>query len=214
MGWFANKIGQKNALHLCLAVWIVVLFSGFLITEVWQFWIMAALTALVMGSTQSVSRTIMGLMTPESRTGEFFGFFNLSGKAFSMLGPILFTEILNAATGSANWAIISLLVFFRRRLGGHRAARHQEGAATGWQRRHGAMTRQRSGTSLSTQGVFRNAPGLPQPIGLFDEPHQFAELRRLGGDGDHLLGKLSKLPDATNTRREYVALEQLATRRR
>ena len=64
-----------------------------------------------MGGTQSVSRTIMGLMTPESRTGEFFGFFNLSGKAFSMLGPIMFTEILKR-TGSANWAILSLLVFF------------------------------------------------------------------------------------------------------
>jgi UMF1 family MFS transporter len=111
LGWFANKIGQKNALHLCLSVWVVVLLSGFLIREVWQFWIMAALTALVMGGTQSVSRTIMGLMTPESRTGEFFGFFNLSGKAFSMLGPIMFTEILKR-TDSPNWAILSLLVFF------------------------------------------------------------------------------------------------------
>jgi MFS transporter, UMF1 family len=111
LGWLANKIGQKNALHICLTVWVVVLVSGFLIQEVWQFWIMAALTALVMGGTQSVSRTIMGLMTPESRTGEFFGFFNLSGKAFSMLGPIMFTEILKH-TGSANWAILSLLLFF------------------------------------------------------------------------------------------------------
>jgi MFS transporter, UMF1 family len=73
--------------------------------------VMAAVTALVLGGTQSVSRTIMGLMTPESRTGEFFGFFNLSGKAFSMLGPIMFTEILKR-TESANWAIVSLLVFF------------------------------------------------------------------------------------------------------
>ena len=111
LGWIANKIGQKNALHICLAIWVLVLVSGFLIQEVWQFWVMAAVTALVMGGTQSVSRTIMGLMTPESRTGEFFGFFNLSGKAFSMLGPIMFTEILKR-TGSANWAILSLLVFF------------------------------------------------------------------------------------------------------
>jgi len=111
LGWFANKIGQKNALQLCLAVWVLVLISGFLIREVWQFWVMAAMTALVMGGTQSVSRTIMGLMTPESRTGEFFGFFNLSGKAFSMFGPIMFTEILKR-TESASWAILSLLVFF------------------------------------------------------------------------------------------------------
>jgi MFS transporter, UMF1 family len=111
LGWIANKIGQKNALHICLVIWVVVLLSGFFIQEVWQFWVMAAVTALVLGGTQSVSRTIMGLMTPESRTGEFFGFFNLSGKAFSMLGPIMFTEILKR-TDSPNWAIVSLLVFF------------------------------------------------------------------------------------------------------
>jgi UMF1 family MFS transporter len=111
LGWIATKIGQKNALHICLGIWVLVLLSGFVIEQEGQFWVMAAVTALVMGGTQSISRTIVGLMTPESKTGEFFGFFNLSGKAFSMLGPIMFTEILKR-TGSANWAILSLLVFF------------------------------------------------------------------------------------------------------
>ncbi len=111
MGWLATKIGQKSALQICLGVWVLVLLSGFVIEVVWQFWVMAAVTALVMGGTQSISRTIMGLMTPEARTGEFFGFFNLSGKAFSTVGPVMFTEILKG-TGSAQWAILSLLVFF------------------------------------------------------------------------------------------------------
>ncbi len=111
LGWLATKIGQKNALHICLGIWVIVLLSGFVIEQESQFWVMAAVTALVMGGTQSISRTIMGLMTPEERTGEFFGFFNLSGKAFSMLGPIMFTEILKH-TGSPNWAILSLLLFF------------------------------------------------------------------------------------------------------
>ena len=111
VGWIADRIGQKTTLNLCLAVWVVVVVSGFLITETWQFWIMAGATALVLGGTQSVSRTIMGLMTPESRTGEFFGFLNLSGKAVSVFGPIYFSEIL-ARTGDAHMAIISLLVFF------------------------------------------------------------------------------------------------------
>jgi len=111
VGWIADRIGQKTTLNLCLAIWVLVLVSGFMITEKWQFWIMAASTALVLGGTQSVSRTIMGLMTPESRTGEFFGFFNLSGKAVSVFGPIFFSEIL-ARTGSAHLAILSLLAFF------------------------------------------------------------------------------------------------------
>ena len=64
-----------------------------------------------MGGIQSVSRAIMGLMTPASRSGEFFGFFNLSSKATSFAGPILFVSIL-AWTGRPHLAILSLLVFF------------------------------------------------------------------------------------------------------
>ena len=79
------------------------------------------LVALVLGGTQSVSRAIMGLMTPERHTAEFFGFFNLSGKATSVLGPMLFGTIL-ATTHNAHYALFSLLVFFvvrsrRRKLG-------------------------------------------------------------------------------------------------
>jgi UMF1 family MFS transporter len=63
-----------------------------------------------MGGTQSVSRGMMGLMTPPNKTAEFFGFFNLSARATSMVGPILFSQVL-VLTGSANAAILSLLVF-------------------------------------------------------------------------------------------------------
>jgi UMF1 family MFS transporter len=111
VGRLADRIGQKAALNLCLAVWVAVLSGAFFISQEWHFWIMAAATALVLGGTQSVSRTIVGLMTPESRAGEFFGFFNLSGKAFGIVGPIFFSEIL-ARTGSAHWAILGLLLFF------------------------------------------------------------------------------------------------------
>ena len=64
VGWIADRIGQKTTLNLCLAIWVMILLSGFLITEQWHFWVMAAVTALVLGGTQSVSRAIMGLMTP------------------------------------------------------------------------------------------------------------------------------------------------------
>lgn len=111
VGWSADRFGQKFVLMVCLAVWVMLLIAAFFITEKWQFWTMAVFVALVLGGTQSVSRTIMGLMTPEARSAEFFGFFNLSGKAASMLGPIVFSTTF-AATGSAHLAILSLLVFF------------------------------------------------------------------------------------------------------
>jgi MFS transporter, UMF1 family len=111
VGWAADHIGQKFTLMVCLGIWVVLLILAFFITETWQFWAMAAVAALVLGGTQSVSRTIMGLMTPEARSAEFFGFFNLSGKAASMLGPVVFSTTMYL-TGSAHWAILSLLIFF------------------------------------------------------------------------------------------------------
>lgn len=111
VGWIADRIGQKITLLACLAVWICLLTSAFLVQTTGQFWVMAMFVAVVLGGTQSVSRAIMGQMTPPERAAEFFGFFNLSGKATSMLGPMLFSTIL-ATTGSPHLAIVSLLVFF------------------------------------------------------------------------------------------------------
>lgn len=111
VGWAADHIGHKFALMVCLSIWVTLLVAAFFITEKWQFWTMAVFAALVLGGTQSVSRTIMGLLTPEARSAEFFGFFNLSGKAASMLGPIVFSTTM-FVTGSAHLAILSLLVFF------------------------------------------------------------------------------------------------------
>jgi len=107
----SKKLGQMPTLMICLALWVMLLVAAFFVTTPLQFWMMAAVLAMIMGGTQSVSRAIMGLMTPESHSAEFFGFFNFSGRATSMLGPPLFTTI-TAMTGSAHWGIISLLVFF------------------------------------------------------------------------------------------------------
>ena len=111
VGWLSDRLGQKRALLLTLAVWIGLLVAAFFVTTRWQFWCMGAVLALVMGGVQSVSRATMGSMTPRRHTAEFFGFFNLTGKATSFAGPILFSSVL-AATGNANLAILSLLLFF------------------------------------------------------------------------------------------------------
>jgi UMF1 family MFS transporter len=111
VGWLADKVGEKPALIGCLITWIALLFYAFSVTTTTEFWYMAVVVALIMGGTQSVSRALMGSMTPRERSGEFFGFFNLSGKATSFVGPPLFSTVL-ALTDSAHWAIVSLLVFF------------------------------------------------------------------------------------------------------
>ncbi|HEV3344331.1 MAG TPA: MFS transporter [Pirellulales bacterium] len=111
VGWLGDRVGQKPVLMVCLAVWTVVVSFSFFVTEKWHFWCMSAVAALVLGGTQSVSRAIMALMTPPEHTGEFFGFFNFSGKATSVVGPVFFSIIL-AFTENPNLALASLLAFF------------------------------------------------------------------------------------------------------
>jgi UMF1 family MFS transporter len=62
-----------------------------------------------MGGIQSVSRAIMGTMTPPEKSAEFFGFFNLSSKATCFIGPLIFGGVY-AWTGKYKLAILSLLV--------------------------------------------------------------------------------------------------------
>ena len=110
VGWISDRIGAKTTLLLCLCIWCGLLVAAYYVHTKPQFWIMGVVVALVMGGTQAVGRSIMGSMTPESKTAEFMGFFNLSARATSMVGPILFTEVMKH-TGSANAAILSLLIF-------------------------------------------------------------------------------------------------------
>jgi MFS transporter, UMF1 family len=110
VGWLADRVGAKKTLMVCLFVWCGLLVAAYFVNERWQFWCLGVVLSLVMGGTQSVSRAVMGAMTPPAKTAEFFGFFNLSCRATSMVGPILFAQML-VATRSANVAILSLLVF-------------------------------------------------------------------------------------------------------
>lgn len=104
-------IGQKRTLMICLSIWVALLATAYFIQTKAQFWCLSVVLGIVMGGTQSVARAMMGLMTPKSRTAEFFGFFNFSGKATSWLGTFLFGAVI-ARTGSARLAILSLLVLF------------------------------------------------------------------------------------------------------
>jgi UMF1 family MFS transporter len=111
MGWLSDRLGQKPVLLGCLAVWAGLLVAVIFVDSKTTFWMMGALLALVLGGTQSVSRAIMGTITPARHTAEFFGFFNLSGKAASILGPVQFGAIVYLS-GNARLAAVSLLVFF------------------------------------------------------------------------------------------------------
>jgi UMF1 family MFS transporter len=58
---------------------------------------------------QALSRSLYTRLIPEEHAGEFFGFYNLVGKAASVLGPALVGGV-TYFTGSNRWGISSLLI--------------------------------------------------------------------------------------------------------
>lgn len=112
IGMLADYFGPKRILLGCLTVWGGLLVGVMCIHTKVELWLLAMGLASVLGGTQAVGRAIMGVMTPRAHSAEFFGFFNLSGKAASFLGPAQFALVVWLTGGSARWASLSLLVFF------------------------------------------------------------------------------------------------------
>jgi UMF1 family MFS transporter len=84
---------------------------AFFIDSALEFWIMGFAVALVLGGSQTASRSLFGSMVPEGKYGEFFGFYTLSHKFSSIMGPFLFALIADV-TGSERASILVLNILF------------------------------------------------------------------------------------------------------
>ncbi|MCC7542786.1 MAG: MFS transporter [Deltaproteobacteria bacterium] len=95
-GHLLDRIGGKKTLVIALLVWVSVVVGSVLVQSKTQFWGVATLAALVIGSTQSSYRAVLARIAPRERTTQFMAFLAVSGKASAILGPTLYGEISNA----------------------------------------------------------------------------------------------------------------------
>ncbi len=110
-GVIADSIGQKKTIYLTLVIWFIVISSAALIQSKTGFFIIGSIAGLGMGSTQSVSRSLMSKLTPSDKKTEFFGFYSFFGKSSAILGPLVF-GFVSWQTGSQRLAILSMGMFF------------------------------------------------------------------------------------------------------
>ena len=110
--YVAKGVGAKQAVMISLMIWTgtLVYAYGFLRTE-FQFFILAAVIAVVLGGSQALSRSIYSRMIPKGREAEYFSLYEVSERGTSWLGPLLFGLSLQF-TGSYRIAILSLVIFF------------------------------------------------------------------------------------------------------
>ena len=110
-GVIADSIGQKKTIFITLIIWFIVIFSASIIQSKFGFFIVGCIAGLGMGSTQSVSRSLMSKLTPPDKKTEFFGFYSFFGKSSAIFGPLVF-GFISWQTGSQRIAILSMGLFF------------------------------------------------------------------------------------------------------
>ncbi len=111
LGAWAQRWGAKQVLMVSLSIYICIVILGYFMTSAIHFYLLAGLVGLVQGVSQSTARSLFSNLMPAGRTGEYFGFVNITGKFSSIFGPFVFGWV-GQLTGSTRWGILSLIFFF------------------------------------------------------------------------------------------------------
>jgi UMF1 family MFS transporter len=110
-GWLGKKIGPRTGIFIAIAVYTGAACYAYFLDSEREFYTLAIVIGLVQGGIQSLSRSLFGRLVPEGKSGEFFGFYNMLGKAAAILGPLL-TGVVALTTHNSRLAIVSISVLF------------------------------------------------------------------------------------------------------
>ncbi|MCJ7694601.1 MAG: MFS transporter, partial [Anaerolineaceae bacterium] len=110
-GKISKKLGVKKSIALSLLIYTVIAIVGYFMTKEWHFILLGLGVATVQGGSQALSRSLVGSLMPKSKSAEFYGFFSVSEKFNTVIGPLLFS-VINQLTGNSKLAIVSLVIFF------------------------------------------------------------------------------------------------------
>ncbi len=110
-GKLSKKLGIKKSITLSLLVYTLVAIFGYFMTEEWHFLLLGFGVAMVQGGSQALSRSLVGQLMPKSKTAEFYGFFSVSEKFNTVVGPFVMA-LVTQLTGDGRWGIVSLVIFF------------------------------------------------------------------------------------------------------
>jgi UMF1 family MFS transporter len=113
LGWIATKVGAWKTVLASLVAWTLVILTAFWLPagKPVLFMLLAVAIGIVLGGSQALSRSLFSQLIPAGREAEYFGFYGISDKGSSWLGPLVF-GLVNQIIGNYRAAIVSLVIFF------------------------------------------------------------------------------------------------------
>ncbi|ASW57699.1 MFS transporter [Plantactinospora sp. KBS50] len=113
LGALARRIGAWKTVLFSLVLWTGVILAAFRLPAEapLPFMVLGAAIGLVLGGSQALSRSLFSQLIPVGKEGEYYGFYEISDKGTSWLGPLAFGLVFQL-TNSYRVGLVSLLIFF------------------------------------------------------------------------------------------------------
>ncbi len=108
-GFAGGRFGPRRGIHAALAIYCAVILFASLASQIWHFYMLAAMIGLAQGGVQSLSRSLFARLAPPEKATEMFGFYNMFGRFAAILGPIL-AGYASLVFGSQRLGVLAILV--------------------------------------------------------------------------------------------------------
>ena len=87
---FAYKFGDKNTLLFTIFLYLIVIAYSVFLSNAIEFYVLASMVGAIQGGIQSISRSYYATLIPQNESGEYFGFYKLSGTSIAKSAMGLF----------------------------------------------------------------------------------------------------------------------------
>lgn len=121
-GKIGDKIGEIKSIKINIFFWLIIILAIFIFvnkdsyiyigdTAIHLFYVIGSFAGFFLGSTQSLSRSVMSHLLPVENKAEYFGFYALLDKTSTLLGPLLF-GLVSWLSGDQKLAVLLLILLF------------------------------------------------------------------------------------------------------
>jgi len=110
-GRLGERYGAQRGIWICIWAYVGVTIFAYFMETALQMYILAAVIGLVQGGIQALSRSMFSHLIPQEKSAEFFGFYNVVGKAAAVFGPVMMGTI-TYLSGNPRLGILSVALLF------------------------------------------------------------------------------------------------------
>lgn len=111
--YISKKTNNKIGLAIMILIWVCITLMAYLVTEKFQFYLLAACVGLVLGGIQSQARATYSKLVEIDKEAltSYFSFFEIMLKLSIVVGTFAF-GLVNEITGNIRYSVLSLTFFF------------------------------------------------------------------------------------------------------